>query len=407
LELRRQVLKMLNIKTGLERINFKPQMRGLTRREFILVIVMLLIIEGYLLHTYLLKPAYDSYIVTLNELKDQKSILNSLKADYERKDEMKQEIKDLDGQLEKLRETLPAFLSQEEAVLSVEELSANSRLMIKVVDFSNATDLPLKTTTAPATGTQQTAEIQQTENAGPAPVFVEQLVSTNFTGDYSQLHSFLENVEKNSRKIAVRGLSVNTNNDNKLVGSINLSYPSMWDDSEGQKPYIMDPAPSFEGRDNPFKEYENYSTMTTAAPSSSAGSQEAVTPDFYVRVNSYLNNSAKVFISNPYNKGSEARYDGNDTANATMVINGSDGKYSFKYSLGTFNIVQDNLTDIKNGRIRIEVLVQSRRSDDDKVGLILNLTNNTDVPVEIAVKGDDPNNPRFILGNTSGNVVLK
>ena len=90
-----------------------------------------------------------------------------------------------------------------------------------------------------------------------------------------------------------------------------------------------------------------------------------------------------------------------------MTISGGNGLYAYKYSLGTFNVDSSRQTEIKDGKIRLEVLVQSRRSDDDNVGLILDLANNTDVPVEITVKGDDLSNPRFIIGNTVGNVIVK
>ena len=53
------------------------------------------------------------------------------------------------------------------------------------------------------------------------------------------------------------------------------------------------------------------------------------------------------------------------------------------------------------------MLVQPRQSDQDRVGLVLDITNNTSVPFEITVKGDDPSNPRFITGQTSGSVVVR
>ena len=51
-------------------------------------------------------------------------------------------------------------------------------------------------------------------------------------------------------------------------------------------------------------------------------------------------------------------------------------------------------TEIRKARSDL-VLVQSRRSEDDNVGLILDIVNNTDIPAEITVKGDDLTNPVY------------
>lgn len=388
------------MKTRLGKINFKPKFGSLSQREFILVVFMIIAIEGYLLYAYLIKPVYDDYMASVFELTESINTLNNLKGDYDRKGEMEQEILRIEGELEDIQKQLPAFLSQEEVVLSIEDISANSGLQIKVLGMIGAGSLPLKAIPA------DTIVAQQAAIAAPVPMFADQIVALNFTGDYTQLYSFLKSVESSSRKMSAKGVVINVDQTGVLGGNINLSYPSLWDESVGQKPYIMDPAPSFAGKGSMFDKYSGYSEIITKAESGS-GKQTTITPDFYLKVNSYLNNSAKIFISNSYNTNSEARYDGNDVTRATMTINGGNGIYTYKYSLGNFNIDGSRQTEIKEGKIRLEVLVQSRRSEDDNVGLILDIVNNTDVPAEITVKGDDLTNPRFIIGNTAGNVIVK
>ena len=51
--------------------------------------------------------------------------------------------------------------------------------------------------------------------------------------------------------------------------------------------------------------------------------------------------------------------------------------------------------------------MQPRRSNKDRFGLILDISNNTSVPFEITVKGDDQSNPRFIMGESSGSVIVR
>ena len=153
--------------------------------------------------------------------------------------------------------------------------------------------------------------------------------------------------------------------------------------------------------------FDEYSGYSIGAKTPVEVQRPAAKPDFYITLNSLLNNSAKIFMMNYYKSGSEAIEDKNEIVNARMTLNEVNGQYTFSYSLGAYDIVEDSPTEIKDGKIRMEVLVQPRQSDQDRVGLVLDITNNTSVPFEITVKGDDPSNPRFITGQTSGSVVVR
>ena len=112
-------------------------------------------------------------------------------------------------------------------------------------------------------------------------------------------------------------------------------------------------------------------------------------------------------MMNYYNSGSEAIEDKNEIVSAQLTLNETDDKYTYSYKLGEYDIVENSPTEIKDGKIRMEVLASPRQSDEDMVGLILDITNNTSVPLEITVKGDDASNPRFITGRTTGSVIVK
>jgi hypothetical protein len=324
-------------------------------------------------------------------------VLTELKRDFVRKSAMEEEIKKAEEKLAVIQEQLPPYVSQEEVIFFLEDVSYLSGLTIQSIAFHDTDELPL--TVLPPEGTGEKVYT----GAAPTPVIVEQKIGINFMGNYQQLYDFLDNVESSFRKVCMKSMTMQKNNEGLLNGVLTLSFTSYWDDHDGRKPYVMVPTPT-PGKASLFDEYTGYSIGARAPVEVQ---RPAAKPDFYITLNSYLNNSAKIFMMNYYKSGSEAIEDKNEIVNARMTLNEVNGQYTFSYSLGAYDIVEDSPTEIKDGKIRMEVLVQPRQSDQDRVGLVLDITNNTSVPFEITVKGDDPSNPRFITGQTSGSVVVR
>ena len=384
------------MRINLSSMRLKPQ-RGLTAREFILLALLIIAIEGYFIISYILVPAYDSYVSATDDLAMRKEVLAELKQDFVRKSAMEEEIKKAEEKLAVIQEQLPPYVSQEEVIFFLEDVSYLSGLTIQSIAFHDTDELPL--TVLPPEGTGEKVYT----GAAPTPVIVEQKIGINFMGNYQQLYDFLDNVESSFRKVCMKSMTMQKNNEGLLNGVLTLSFTSYWDDHEGRKPYVMVPTPT-PGKASLFDEYTGYSTSAQAPVEVQ---KPAAKPDFYITLNSLLNNSAKIFMMNYYKSGSEAIEDKNEIVNARMTLNEVNGQYTFSYSLGAYDIVEDSPTEIKDGKIRMEVLVQPRQSDQDRVGLVLDITNNTSVPFEITVKGDDPSNPRFITGQTSGSVVVR
>ncbi len=377
---------------------------GLTTREFLLVVFLIIAIEGYLLYAYILQPAYVEYTSAIVEMVDKQVTLDGLMQDYARKDEMEKEITSLESEIVEIEKQIPSYLSQEEVMLFLESLSAKNRVTLQSITFANTEDLPLKALKAD-NEQDMTAAVAASASADPMPVVTEQLVAINFTCSYQDIYSFMKDIENNIRKVSVEVMQISKEDDGMMAGQMTLSFISYWDDSKGQKPYVMT-TEQIPGKTDLFKEYSGYGSSGTTGTGSDTIATN-VRPDFYLMINSYLNNSSKTMLMNYYNKGSEAAADINGTVTGQMTINGKDGNYTFRYNFGEYNITEDDPTEIKDGKISMEVLVQPRRSEEDKVGVIMDITNNSDAPFEITVKGDDATNPRFIRGKTTGNVTVK
>lgn len=384
------------MKINFSNMRFKPQ-RGLTAREFILLALLIIALEGYLVINYILSPVYDKYVEAVEDLDGRTAVLTGLKRDYARKNTMEDEIMAAEGKLAVIRAQLPPYVSQEEVIFFLEDVSDQSGLNVQSIAFQNASELPLSVLPADA------GEKKSPAGQAPAPVIVEQQISINFIGSYQQVYDFLYYMESSSRKVALQSLSAQRSNEGILNGVMTLSFTSCWDEHEGRRPYVMTPSLN-PGKASLFDEYYGYSAT---AQTRTDARRQTIKPDFYITLNSYLNNSAKVFMMNYYNSGSEALEDKNEVVSAQITLNEVDGKYTYSYKLGNYDITGDTPTEIKEGRIRMEVLVQPRRSNKDRVGLILDISNNTSVPFEITVKGDDQSNPRFIMGESSGSVIVR
>lgn len=384
------------MKLNLSNIRFKPD-RGLTAREFILLALLVIAIEGYFIISFILAPAYNSYASSAAELKEKENVLSDLKRDFVRKSAMEDEIRASEERLAEIQEQLPPYVSQEEVIFCLKDFSDRSGFVIQSIAFQNAEELPLSVLP------EDSDENKANYGAVPSPVVVEQKININFIASYQQLYDFLKCVESSVRKVALKTITMQMNNEGMLNGVMNLSFTSYWDEKTGRRPYVMTPTPTL-GKANLFEEYAGYSSSAQARTDVP---KQTVKPDFYITLNSYLNNSAKVFMMNYYNSGSEAIEDKNEIVSAQLTLNETNGKYTYSYRLGEYNIVESSPTEIKDGKIRMEVLASPRQSDKDMVGLILDITNNTSVPLEITVKGDSASNPRFITGKTTGSVIVK
>ena len=334
---------------------------------------------------------------------------------------MDNQLAEIDKSLQELTAQIPSYLSQEEVILLVDELSKKDKLSVQLISFDNAAAMPSPVSNATVStpvwkndeasgaatettsATEQSTAAEQTGTASSAaPTMISQDITLSFTGSYAQIYSFLSDVEQNLRKVAVKGISLQRSKGDILTGQMKLSFISYWD-AEGQLPYTMDVAP-IPGKDSPFVPYLGYSESATKG---TAALEAPIQPDFYMLVNGYLDNAAKVILSQYPKTESEASADVNGQINANIVLNGSNGEFTYSYTVGASSKAGQTAIKARDGKIWMEVLVQARKSDQDKVAVTLDVTNNSGMPLEITVKGDNTENPRFKLGKTTGSVNVK
>lgn len=102
--------------------------------------------------------------------------------------------------------------------------------------------------------------------------------------------------------------------------------------------------------------------------------------------------------------------DENATAELTITIDGSDGKYTVSYKLGDETYPSKNYekgVSFKPGDT-LDLLVASsiRDGKNDKVAVKANLINNSDMKLNVLVSGDDPSSPRFSAVTREGDIMI-
>jgi len=79
----------------------------------------------------------------------------------------------------------------------------------------------------------------------------------------------------------------------------------------------------------------------------------------------------------------------------------------YTWSLGGETRNETRRVDVREGKIRLDVISHPRENDQDKVAILVDVENNTQIPLEIRVRNDDVLSPRVNLGTTKGQVTLE
>lgn len=404
-------------------------LRRLSNREFLLLAVLLLIFEGYMLYTYLVIPqekaytdAQDKYNTSSTKLKEAES-LNS------KKDAFKKQLDDLVDKNNKLVKEIPAYISQEEEILGVGNFARNEGLDVQNFSFDVITntnyDAFVKDDAKTGTNPAQSAAPAPQNAPSPAPaanaqtdkkpieppmkqpVVSSQKLTLAFNGNYKSLVGFFNDIQQSERKIYINGISLDRESEDSIKGSMSITFVSYKEANDSDKYEIK--LPDMKAKDGPFVPYAGYieANAKVSANTADAGEVKVYNPNFYLILNTYDDNAPKAILGEYQKAGTEVSSDKNGPIAGKFTISGSSGKFSYSYTIDGKNYSASTNAAATDGILRLDVVAQNRKSDDDRVSLVFDVDNKTGIPLEINVKLDDKTSPRFKLGQKSGNVILK
>ncbi len=140
----------------------------------------------------------------------------------------------------------------------------------------------------------------------------------------------------------------------------------------------------------------------------SSEAAEEFAADYFMRVNAVTDNTSGKTIgrANDLQQSSYVISDENGSEDVTFAISGSEGTYAVKYSIGDEKH-EETLEKEVGSTVYLRIVSTERMSDSDKVLVALHVVNNSDLPLSVAIEGDDENNPRIDVVEQDGDVTIK
>lgn len=388
--------------------------------------VLLSVLGGLLIGVIYYQFVYSKQIDKISELEQQKIEIeteyNELMDTIARLEEREENVKSLLSDINFNTKTFYPEIVQENIILELDKYLDESTLQGDI-SFSEVSVQAVEKFEAKLTddeestfenfvnqynGTSNTTQVDNQEivledgTEQESNSTIEMLtVTLNYKGTYECLKKFISNIEVSNREILITDLSMSVGSNGELTGSMTLEFYSI---------------PKLSTSDNEYLEWSIDGTYGTSMPflvqsSETQDSTEAsskVSSDFAAIVKSINSDLPSIMIgkSDATDQSTYISTTNNNSQDGEMIFNLVDNKYYCKYSLGS-NIYSTNYNgsgisfDPTSENIIIEVTSEVRTDADDKSGLNLKVTNNTDKIVEVIIVNDDDNHRVSINGDSA------
>jgi type IV pilus assembly protein PilO len=426
---------------------------SLSRREKILISILVLIIAVVAYVNWFLVPQLDS----INELKsiiEQDTLRLELNESYRQKVEgMDTEIKILNQKLKDLRAEFPAALHYDEIIILLRELSQNSKVNIQNISFrepeiventsqssKSQTNINIATAIRNEKLQQTLEELglgEETDESGRVTkisngkAFKLSLdISARATN--AAIKNFFNNLGKLSIKVGINKISMNNSPDGTLSVNFSLDFYGIMDrtakDATILEENLWEPVESGD-RTNIFAGFEELAGSEVLHESTGEGLEETdpqelldelSTYNFIMSVNPFSNNLAPPTVSLAL-KGmvyESSKYlipvvygDNKDFEKVEIVVEESEGRF-----LARFRTEHDSFPDsqFKNTveflprADEIKMMIEStpRKFQEDTSGVIISIINNTGRKFIVDIRNDDKANSRIKFGDLSESVEI-
>lgn len=416
-------------------IKKRNELLKITPRDAIIISLIMVFLEGYLLYTYLLVPSIQHRDELSRMLIIKNNQMRMLKQDYDQRTSYEQQIADSKTHMAELEKTVPAYLSEEEILMTLTGYAGSGSVDINSVSFTTgqvesaipylngATESDVQAgasqggtgTSGSATATAATVAVSDSGTAASGMTvtnsdgtvidisagYVRHMqFNVNATGFYGDVWAFLQNIERNERLIRVKGVTFVS--EEGLVDATFQMETVSFTDGESTGGYDLDTGTT--ERDNPFRPYNGYLGGVVAGDT--AVEQKTLEPSYYLILNSHLDNAAKVSMGIYSDPASDIAVNNNGVAAASLRISGTSDAITSVLKVGDKTYTAKGALSVVNDEMLMKVVSEARVSQWDKVGVELDVVNDTAYKLKIQVSSDDEARPRFTLGTTAGSVEI-
>lgn len=436
----------------------------LKNSEKMLLILLAVVVIAYFGFTYAVFPTLDKQAELQLEYQSVKSDYDELKSSELTNNQIKEAVNQLRVKYDKLGEQLPPQIHQEEAILFLTGLALKNNLNVEKYQFdveatnTVASDDPTDATPkAPVEQVlqefqkmlngDQDADLKKFQNKvysenkkneSVTDKYKKDLKYLNVTielsGAYKSFKTYLSSIESYKHKVIIKQISVSKKEDaqNEIVGSISISFPVYYD-QEQLKPFDWK-IEQWQNSKDPFdyKSFELTSTVSEYNPADSQGKStigtvskpsttdtqtttkpndtKYSTSDFYMALNPATSDTNTLSIGKSPFRYTALYADNDGVENATLKLRKMNGKYQYQYGTSLQTYPGDNEWNdfdlMTKGTIVLEVQSALRLPNADDAGVLLTVKNDTGLPLNIYIYGDDPTKPRLTVNKSSGKINI-
>lgn len=417
---------------------------SLSKRDFILVSLLVLGLEGYGLYNIFLSSKWQAYRNLQVRYVGDQTIATNFAKDMARKNQYLENLKLLDFKLSELTGEIPSEIHQEEILISLNKIAKASKLGIggiafspissvskqdfaagkissnqsqkgKVITPSNVRNNADNSQGTTSTSSAKDSKAKQAKQKLVGNLILVDEVSISFSGNYGSLYNFVSALEQSDQRIIVKEVSMVRGDASLLKGTLKIQYVG-YTMPEDKSTYTLD-TPPVNGKDSPFQAYPGF-VDKVAVSAGSAGSLSSsidqgpapvktYNANFYLLISTYDDNGPKIIMGDYTKNGTELYSNLNASVRGKLSISGNQDNMTYTYSLGGASQTKTAKLMLDGGKLRLKVIAHVRKNEQDKVSMILDVDNKTDYPLEINIVNDDKQNPRFSLGTQLGSVMVK
>ncbi|QAA31165.1 hypothetical protein [Clostridium manihotivorum] len=400
------------------------------REKYLLgILLAVLVVVGYY------QFVYTKQVEKIDGLKTQRaasqSKYNEVMATINSLDSKKEQVKILNAKISDKSKNLYPELIQEKLILEIDDLikgsnlKANvnfSNLQVQGVESNKSTYQPLPSSSLQSladqynnkasqsttvTNNQQSGNSNQaaqqnnngqTKDSSGGNTAQQMKVTLSFKGTYSNLATFIKNVEARNKRIVLSNLSMTQSSDKNISGSLTMEFyavPKIGDEDSDYSKWILN---NKYGKDSPFG--GQISTLSTTIEDSAKQKEEK--NDFSM-IAKPINSDLPTLTIGKDSDQSRTSYLYADNSNVekleVVFTKDKDGNYYYKYKTSKNSYpLQYSSKGIgfkpTSDDIRFNIFSTLRQGTSDKAGVDLKVINNTDKVVSIIVNGDDGTDPR-------------
>lgn len=383
--------------------------QNLSDRDKKLLFVLLVVAVACLPYVLLIQPMtkkYDSLTNEIRELQSRKSYLEQIALGEET---YRSESEAMKVSEQEILSRFPSDLLQEANVLFIDNTEKMIPISLYQVGFgedvaaqmtSQSTEQAIdavEAETGDVTQDEVYADSTQTQMLADGLIGVSTTTQFTYNAGYEEWKKFLNYINNYPNRMVITSMTASYTADLDLLnGNFTLKQYAL--KGEGREPVKYLEPSMIQGSNNIFME----------ANGIFAQEGEEIS-DFFLMLNQPESNEDAIIWGQTSDITEETYFtsDENKKQEVSITFTGEDGTYNANYQIGKKSFSKQGVSFTAEDGIDFEVLSSTRAGDDDKVEVILNIVNETDVTVYFAVLNDDEDNPRVTVKGKTGDIFTR